>query len=475
VRGGRVAWPGGGIHRPPARAADRTRRRGLADSPASVLSKIDRRRRQSHRGEKNPAGLIFDWFPADPLISWQARVRIMKLPRIPKFIPVFVLAAGALRAADKITVTVTNDLDLARPAEVIVVPWKEIASGLPEVLPSHLIVKDASGAIVPDQLMNFRPEERHDYYQSLIFQHDFAAGEHTATFTIEKTADPVPPFPAKVFARYVPERFDDFAWENDRIAHRIYGPALETPVAGKDQAVNSGVDVWEKRVRYPIVNRWYLMGHYHEDSGEGLDMYDVGTKEGITRGDGGTGIWDGHTLHVSHNWKTWRVLANGPIRAVFELTYAPWDAGNGVMVTETKHFTVDAGHNLDAVTSTFTFKGPDQLTVAFGLGKHPKAVSALTEESDEEISLMTVWEKYPKASIGCAVWIDPDYFAGFAEDPLNHLILAKVKSGQPLDYYLGACWDKNGDFTSKEDWNAYLDAWHERVQSPVKVSCGPAP
>jgi hypothetical protein len=145
------------------------------------------------------------------------------------------------------------------------------------------------------------------------------------------------------------------------------------------------------------------------------------------------------------------------------------------MVTETKHFTVDAGHNLDAVTSTFTFKGPDQLTVAFGLGKHPKAVSALTEESDEEISLMTVWEKYPKASIGCAVWIDPDYFAGFAEDPLNHLILAKVKSGQPLDYYLGACWDKNGDFTSKEDWNAYLDAWHERVQSPVKVSCGPAP
>jgi len=400
----------------------------------------------------------------------------MKNPRCSLLLLSVLASAAGLHAADKFTVTVTNDLNIARPAEVIVVPWKEIAGRLPpHTLPSHLAVKDASGTLIPDQLINFRPEERRDYYQSIIFQHDFAAGEHTATFTIERTEDPIPPFPARVFARYVPERFDDFAWENDRIAHRIYGPGLETPAAGKDEAVNSGVDVWAKRVRYPIVDRWYLMGHYHEDTGEGLDMYDVGTKEGITRGDGGTGIWDGKVLHVSHNWAGWKVLANGPIRAVFELTYAPWDAGNGVMVTETKHFTVDAGRNLDDVTSTFTFQGPDHLTVGFGLGKHSRAVTELTKTSDEEVSWMTVWEKYPRASIGCAVWVDPNYFAGFAEDSLNHLILAQVKSGQPLHYYLGACWDKSGDFASKKDWNDYLDAWTQREKSPVKVSFGDAP
>lgn len=35
------------------------------------------------------------------------------------------------------------------------------------------------------------------------------------------------PFPTKVYGRYVPERKDDFAWGNDKIAFRMYGKALE--------------------------------------------------------------------------------------------------------------------------------------------------------------------------------------------------------------------------------------------------------
>ena len=262
-------------------------------------------------------------------------------------------AAGALRAAPKIVVTVTNDLDTARPAEVIALPIGEVQRRLPGVMIDHYVVKDAAGAVVPYQVTNFQPEEHHDYYLELLFQHNFAAGEKTAVFTIEASEPPVSPFPAQVFARYVPERFDDFAWENDRIGHRIYGPGLNSPAAGSTRMISSGVDVWCKRVRYPIVDRWYLKGHYHEDSGEGMDMYNVGTS----RGCGGTGVWSGGKLYVSGNWATWKVLANGPIRAVFELTYAPWDAGAGVQVSETKRFTVDAGHNLDQIDSTFAIAG----------------------------------------------------------------------------------------------------------------------
>ena len=80
-----------------------------------------------------------------------------------------------------------------------------------------------------------------------------------------------------------------------------------------------------------------------------MDMYQVGPS----RGCGGTGIWDGKQLHVARNYHTWRILANGPIRAIFELTYDTW-AANGVYVTEVKRFTVDAGHNLDLIESTFT-------------------------------------------------------------------------------------------------------------------------
>ena len=105
-----------------------------------------------------------------------------------------VCSALSMRAAEKIVVTVTNDLDIARPAEVVAVPFSEIQRLLPGMLFDHLAVKDASGAVIPVQGTNFQPEERHDYYRDLVFQHDFAAGEKSATFTIEKTAATVPPF-----------------------------------------------------------------------------------------------------------------------------------------------------------------------------------------------------------------------------------------------------------------------------------------
>ncbi len=43
-------------------------------------------------------------------------------------------------------------------------------------------------------------------------------------------------------ARHVPERKDDLAFESDKVAFRIYGPAL------KDSTERSGIDCWLKRV-----------------------------------------------------------------------------------------------------------------------------------------------------------------------------------------------------------------------------------
>ncbi|MEA3189164.1 MAG: hypothetical protein QOD99_2994 [Chthoniobacter sp.] len=372
-------------------------------------------------------------------------------------------------AAENMSVTVAHELDAARPAETITVPWSEIAKRLPNVLPSHIVVKDAKGAVIPDQLLNSKPEEHQDNYESIIFQHDFAAGERTATFTLEKSEAPVPPFPTKVFARYVPERFDDFAWENDRVAHRIYGPGLGTPVAGKSQMFSSGVDIWCKRVRYPIIDRWYLMGHYHEDTGEGLDMYDVGKS----RGCGGTGVWDGKKLFVSQNWKSWKVLANGPVRVVFELTYDPWDAGNGVNVSETKRFTLDAGHNLDEVESTFSWpqNKPTPLVIGIGIAKHTKGLVSAEATQNEKGGWFSFWEKFQKdGQLGTGVVLPAGTLSGFAEDDSNHLVLTKAKSGESVRYYLGGGWDGSGDFLDKASWEKYLEDFAARLKSPVKVS-----
>ena len=389
------------------------------------------------------------------------------------------LLAGLACSAAQLTITVTHGLDAARPAETITVPWADLARALPGVLLQHLAVKDAAGHSLPYQVTNLAPEAKDPKnlgvaYGELIFQHDFAAGEKSATFSIEQIEAVAPVFPSKVFARYVPERLDDFAWENDKVAHRTYGPALaapDLPKRGKEVLVTSGLDVWCKRVSYPVVDRWYNKGHdhYHHDEGEGMDMYGVGT----TCGCGGTGIWDGGKLYAGRNYTTWKVIANGPIRAVFELTYDTWTTGAGI-VSETKRFTVDAGHNLDEIESTFTaYTGPKEITVAIGLnkdsgdkGQDSKAGVTRTPAAGS----LAQWEvEKTNGSLGTAI-IVPAGFENFADDEHNQLVLARAVSGQPLRYYVGAGWSKAGEFNSAEDWNAYVAACAARLRAPVKVT-----
>jgi Domain of unknown function (DUF4861) len=407
----------------------------------------------------------------------------MKLPPLAPLLCSSLLALSSARAADLVTLTVTHDLAIARPAETIAVPWADLAKAMPGVYLQHIAVKDAAGHVLPYQVTNLAPEAKDPKnlggaYGDLLFQHDFAAGEKSATFTVEKIDAIAPVFPSKVFARFVPERLDDFAWENDKIAHRTYGPALaapDEPKRGKEVLITSGLDVWCKRVDYLIVDRWYNKGHdhYHHDEGEGMDMYNVGTSQGC----GGTGVWDGQKLYAASNFKTWKVIANGPVRAIFELTYDTWDA-NGVKVAETKRFTVDAGHNLDQMDSTFTFEGPKEITIGIGLNKNsadrgqdPK----IEVTKDQAGGWLTQWEaQKTNGSIGEGIIVAPGAFQGFAEDSVNQLVLAKATSGQPLRYYVGAGWTKRGDFSSQADWNAYVAAAAARAQSPVKVAVSAA-
>jgi len=396
------------------------------------------------------------------------------------FLALFFAACG-LSAADKLTVTVSHELDAARLSETITIPWSDVNKALPGALLQRIAVKDSAGCVLPYQVTNIAPQAKDQKgegiaYGDLIFQYDFPAGQKSAVFTVEKIEEVAPAFPTKAFARYVPERFDDFAWENDKVAHRTYGPALGDPApAGVDKEVlvTSGLDVWCKRVSYPIVDRWYNKGHdhYHKDEGEGMDMYQVGKS----RGCGGTGVWDGKTLHVGRNYKTWKVLANGPIRAIFELSYDAWDA-NGVKVAETKRFTVDAGHYLNQLDSTFTFEGAPEIMVAVGLnnngadkGQEPK----IEVTKNEAAGILSQWiVQKSNGSLGTGVIFPGGKLTGFADDTVNQLALAKVVSGTPLRYYVGAGWSRAGDFNTKESWDAYLTHFAARLKSPVKVTLG---
>ncbi|SHG64001.1 DUF4861 family protein [Massilia sp. CF038] len=386
-------------------------------------------------------------------------------------------ATPLAQAADQLRLSASHDLTIARPSETITVAWSEVNRALPGALIQRLAVRDKNGRVLPHQVTNVAPLAKDPQnvgaaYGELIFQYSFAPGEKSATFTVEKTDELAPVFPTAVNARYVQERLDDFAWENDLVAHRTYGTALGAPAlpgSGKEVLASSGIDIWFKRVNYPIVDRWYNKGHdhYHKDEGEGMDMFNVGQS----RGCGGTGVWDGKQLYVSHNYASWKVLANGPVRAVFELTYNSWNAA-GTSVSEVKRFTVDAGHQFDQIDSTFTYDGGTPLTVAIGLNKAPTdkkqtPTIALTREKSQG-SLLQWVEQTSNGAFGTAIVLPGAL--DFTDDPLNHLVLAQVSSGKPLRYYVGAAWDRAGRITTQQAWKDLAASVAARAANPVRVT-----
>ena len=165
---------------------------------------------------------------------------------------------------------------------------------------------------------------------------EITAAPAAAATPVAKLPPPTDTTPS-TFARFVPERADDFAWENDLIAFRTYGPALR---AG---AEDSGMDCWLKRVSYPILDRWYAGERkgfsYHKDHGEGYDPYHVGAS----RGCGGLALWKDGRMVTSDTFIAWRILEQTRERTVFELDYVYPADGAAVPISETKRITIRLG------------------------------------------------------------------------------------------------------------------------------------
>jgi len=264
---------------------------------------------------------------------------------------------------------VENLLAEARGTETLAVEVGDLLRIVPSLDPAHLVVIDAAGHALLSQLIDVNGDDSLD---ELAFQVTLGANE-AKTFRIQPgERKPLRVDEYKVYGRFVRERHDDFAFESDRVAHRMYGPDLET--WKKEPLTSSGIDVWAKRTKRLVINDWYLTDDYHRDNGDGADLYSVNEA----RGCGGLGVWQGGKLWVSHNFVRSRVLANGPIRLIFELDYPAYDTGNG-KVWETKRVTVDAGRNFNRFESLFKVEaGARPAAVGIGIAKHA-GVGALAQ------------------------------------------------------------------------------------------------
>ena len=168
----------------------------------------------------------------------------------------------------------------------------------------------------------------------------------------------------KVFGRFVPERKDDFAWENEYAAFRMYGPAL------RPENPSNGVDLWLKASPELVVDSFYYREHvlglpYHINYGKGLDCY----KAGHTCGCGGLVVLANEQTWIGGAYDRWEVLEQTPNRLVFKLEYDSLLV-DGHILQEAITITTEAGEPLNRADVVLTGDYDGELLVGGGIYMH---------------------------------------------------------------------------------------------------------
>lgn len=256
---------------------------------------------------------------------------------------------------------------------------------------------------------------------------------------------------ATVMARYVPERADDFVYENNLVAGRFYGEALE------GNPTSPGIDVWVKLPGKLVADDWYKGAmedpdYYHHDHG-GKDCYKVAVSLG---GGASAPLIDGTLRYPSTNYRSYDMLEERPDKVVFVLHYPAWQASDDVAVSLDKQVTVLPDSYFCIVEDTYTFTGAETLTIAAGVNRHP----ALGTLVDELIipGRYALWEHASDQSIepedgmlGVAVVVPDAETAHITDDGVHGICTLEVRSGEPFRYLFGSCWSK-GEVKTAENW-----------------------
>ena len=168
----------------------------------------------------------------------------------------------------------------------------------------------------------------------------------------------------KVYGRYVPERKDDFAWENEYAAFRMYGPAL------RPENPSNGVDLWLKSSPELVVDSFYYREHvlglpYHINYGKGLDCY----KVGHTCGCGGMVVIANDTTWIGGAYDRWEILEQTPDKFVFRLEYDSLLVA-GHILHESITITAEAGQLQNKAEVVLTGDYSGEMLVGGGIYLH---------------------------------------------------------------------------------------------------------
>ena len=363
-------------------------------------------------------------------------------------------------------ITISNPLKIDREFETVELSKSALGLKASDILEKYRVKQVGTTSILISQCVDENGDGISDV---LLFQPKIKASDSKKYELVlnndTKTKEPI----AYCYSRFVPERTDDYAWENNKVAFRTYGPVAQkmTEDKVKGGTLTSGIDAWLKRVEYPVLNKWYEKytngtGTYHKDTGEGLDNFHVGDSRGI----GGIALKIDTTYYYSKNFTTWKTITTGPIRTSFVLTYADWDAA-GNKITEVKHISLDYGSFL----SKFEIAVSGTNSISTGITLHNN--DGTTERNLNE-GWIDYWQPIDDSELGTGIVFPKNTANSFEKyvvskkDLCNLYVNLKVTNNKVV-YYTGFGWKKQGEFTTKEAWEKYLGVYASKINNPLLI------
>lgn len=418
------------------------------------------------------------------------------------------LAGSNYSYAQQATVVVNNPTDAQRQ-ELVEVNISDVKAKLVGIAPKKgeaYIVKNKRGQQIGSQIT-------HDG-KLLIDASIRPHGSATYYISIGK------PYPQKVWTTgaLYKMRKDDIAWENDRCAYRVYGPALQ-----RTGERSFGTDIWAKNTPDTVVYERYVMDKqgnvdgdkvdekvkseerrmknlsgaaleaqkakikalkaesyeidvttsFHLDHGNGLDPYRVGATLGL----GAPSLMIGNQQFLPYCYKTYKILDNGPLRFTVELTYNPSTIGEMQNVVEHRIISLDKGSNFNKMTVWYEgLTHPTDFATGFPIHEEDTETKTFakdyvsyadpTDNIEVNNSQVFVGVLFPNG-------IDNTYYQLFDkkhDGATGHALGLKrgLKNAEKYSYYFGAAWSKY-DVRSYTEWQIRIKEFLEALKTPLQV------
>lgn len=397
-----------------------------------------------------------------------------------------VLFCFACNESKTLTVTVTNPLAMERSNEMVEVSMETVTNRLGLADTAQIVVLNADGQQVPYQIT---------YDGKVIFPATVAANGITI-YTIQ-TGTPEA-FDVKACGKCYPERMDDMAWENDLVAFRAYGPALQA----KGER-GFGYDLFTKRdTSEPILEAMYAKEtdretraklrelkktdpekadallkemSYHIDHGHGMDCYAVGP----TLGAGVAALMVDDNIIYPWCYKNQEILDNGPLRFTVKLEFNPLTVKGDSTVVETRLITLDAGSHLNRTAVSYS-NLKETLPIVTGIVLHEPDGAVVADAANGYITYVdpTTGPDNGKIFMGAAVpTVVKDaktvLFSEKEKKERNNadghvLAVSDYEPGSEYVYYWGFAWDR-ADIKTADAWNLYMADFAQKVRNPLTV------